>query len=72
MDEAIQVVNQQAKFTLQWPGDTKPGVPIPLDVALHSFRDEPEVLEWLKSAQVGGSLITGGGATPRCSLRRVE
>lgn len=71
-DEAKQVVNQQPRFTLQWAGDKEPSAPVALDVLLADNRDDAELCEWLRNAVPDSGCITGGGAAPVCSIRRVS
>lgn len=59
-------------FTMQRAGEKKAHA-YTLAAMREANRDDPEVLEWLdREPPVGGGLITGGGAAPVCSVRRIK
>lgn len=62
----------EAKFTLQRKGERQPSAPIPLSELLEANKDDTELCEWAKRAPLHSGLITGGGAAPVCSVRRVQ
>lgn len=72
MDEAAQVTKVGPRFTLHWEGDARPGIPVSLESLLQHNKDDAEIREWAPRATVGGSLVTGGGAQPACSIRRIS
>lgn len=43
-----------------------------LSELLEANRDDADVVDWLKRARIGGSLVVGGGAAPAISLRRIS
>jgi hypothetical protein len=70
MDEAAQVTKQEPQFTQQWAGE-RASAPQPLWSLLQANKDDADLCEWLSRARVGDDLTTGGGAAPRCTVRRV-
>lgn len=61
----------EPRFTLQRQGEGKPSEPLPLEAVRQQLNDDPDALEWLGRANVGGGLICGPAHGPVVSIRRV-
>lgn len=71
MEQATEQVSTEPKFTLQRQGERRQSAPIPLSELLAANAEDPDVCEWAQRAGPNSGLITGGGAAPITTVRRV-
>lgn len=65
-------MEKEPKFTIQRQGERRQSAPMPLSSLLEANKEDEEICEWAPRARPGSGLITGGGAQPICTVRRVQ
>ena len=61
----------EPQFVQQWEGDSEASLKAGLEAMLDANDGDEFLCEWLRAAEVGQHLTTGGGAAPQCIVLRV-